>query len=253
VHFSSELEYRSIANDEPERVENFVRRWSGGLIEVKQQPSGSYVQFIHESVRDFLIQENGFSKLDTSLNEGAIGKSHDQLKSLCIKYIDTEELRSINLQEEARLENSSAQLFSKYPFLDYAVTSVFTHAEKAESEGIRQDQLVTPFGKPTNPLFQCWRYLYDSNPNNPNIRRHDYGPQATFFYVASEYNLLSCIQVLLDSGVDVNIRGGYFETALNAAAFRRHHDMVQILLDKGATVYLFKHEYRDILQVRCLF
>ncbi|KAJ9487635.1 hypothetical protein VN97_g5652 [Penicillium thymicola] len=42
--------------------------------------------------------------------------------------------------------------------------------------------------------------------------------------------------ILLDHGAEVNIQGGYFETVLQAASCRGHENLVQTLLDHGADV-----------------
>jgi len=50
------------------------------------------VQFIHESVRDFLLHYDGLRLIDPGLGEYAVGKSHDQLTKAYIGYLSIEEL-----------------------------------------------------------------------------------------------------------------------------------------------------------------
>lgn len=42
------------------------------------------------------------------------------------------------------------------------------------------------------------------------------------------------VKLLLDAGANVNARGGYFGTAIQAALFFGHKEIIQILLDRGA-------------------
>jgi ankyrin repeat protein len=44
------------------------------------------------------------------------------------------------------------------------------------------------------------------------------------------------VQMLLDAGADVNAQGGWYGTALQEASDRRHEKVVQMLLEKGANV-----------------
>ncbi len=44
------------------------------------------------------------------------------------------------------------------------------------------------------------------------------------------------MQLLLESGADVNIRGGYFGNALQAAIAGDKHDIANIFLSRGAKV-----------------
>ena len=44
------------------------------------------------------------------------------------------------------------------------------------------------------------------------------------------------VQILLDTGADVNAQGGYFGNALQAASTKGYEEVVQILLENGADV-----------------
>lgn len=46
------------------------------------------------------------------------------------------------------------------------------------------------------------------------------------------------MQMLLDSGADINFVGGVHDSALAAAAGRGHQSIVRVLLDAGADVNL---------------
>ncbi|CAI7621157.1 unnamed protein product, partial [Penicillium viridicatum] len=56
------------------------------------------------------------------------------------------------------------------------------------------------------------------------------------------------VQTLLYHGADVNIQGGYFGTALQAASHNGHKKVVQILLDQGADVNASGGKYGSALQ-----
>lgn len=241
-------------NDQRER---FIRSRSKGLIEVRQEKldniddhdrntienegetTRAIVQFIHESVRDFVIQGKGFEKIDACIGKMAIGKGHDLLTRSCFNYIKAEEISEITSQSDSA-EKSSLQptldhydyLSTTYPFLEYAINYVFKHAEKAEAEGISQTELVRDFQQPTDHMFQCWRRLHDLG--RKKIRKPIYGPETTLLHIAALYNLKGGVIFLLESELDINANGSIFGTALQAASYGGHESLVRLLLENGA-------------------
>ena len=79
---------------------------SGGLAEVKHQKSGTTVQFIHQSVNDYLlsnghtflilftkdIDTQGSLQSDSSSTDSIIGQSQHLLTKACINYLKLEEV-----------------------------------------------------------------------------------------------------------------------------------------------------------------
>ncbi|XWX02319.1 hypothetical protein V2A60_010356 [Cordyceps javanica] len=68
-------------------MERYILDCSKGLAEVTAPPNPR-VQFIHESVKDFLLKDNGFSDLWPELVAGFEGQSHESLKWCCFNYIE---------------------------------------------------------------------------------------------------------------------------------------------------------------------
>jgi hypothetical protein len=108
-------------------VKKVLRTLSRGLVEIKQAyPGGGdsgnketarqriqdrrRVQFIHESVRDFLLHHDGLRLIDPDLGQSAVGKSHDQLTKACVSYLNIEELQ-INHFLNIYDDNATAVIF----------------------------------------------------------------------------------------------------------------------------------------------
>lgn len=53
-----------------------------------------------------------------------------------------------------------------------------------------------------------------------------------------ESDHVSIVKHLLDRGADVNIQGGHYGNALQAASFRGHKQIVKRLLDRGAKIHI---------------
>ena len=66
----------------------FILDISKGLVEVTQSKEASIVQFIHESVREFLLKECAFTELWPGSKEITQGLSHERLKRCCYNCIE---------------------------------------------------------------------------------------------------------------------------------------------------------------------
>jgi hypothetical protein len=67
-------------------IDRFILSSSKGLAEVTKSKDQS-VQFIHESVRDFLLKENGLDSLRSEFKETSLGFSHERLKQCCNLFL----------------------------------------------------------------------------------------------------------------------------------------------------------------------
>lgn len=135
-------------------AENFLVNSTKGLAETTKgkQPK---IQFIHESVQDYL-RATGFRNLAPHLNENLPGFTHDFLKQRCLELISVEVHRHLSLPEtlpSAKSEEAKrlrAKSEEDLPFLEYAVSSVLYHAERACACQVSQYDFIQIF-----PLFTC--------------------------------------------------------------------------------------------------
>ncbi|OXV07870.1 hypothetical protein Egran_04368 [Elaphomyces granulatus] len=215
-----------------EQMERILHSRSGGLIETSKTDRNSMhiVQFIHGSVRDFLMLESRFESVDPSFGEGLVDKGHDQLTRSCVNYIKIEELFSAANNDcetsSRKLENDD----NAYPFLHYAATSIFEHAANAATFPVPQTLLLQHSQPSQIPTSNCWRYYLEQI-------LAGYGTvQTTLLHLASLYGNPACVQTLLDQGADVNAKGGLYEYPILAASRGGHQVVVQLLVEAGANV-----------------
>jgi hypothetical protein len=151
---------------------------SGGLIESKQHRRGQILQFIHQTVNDFLLRDGlGFLDMETRCNP--IGQGHRKLSIICANYI---RLAEVNDWNKPDAEAIKAQL----PFVDYAARYWFLHAEKAETLGIPHDYLLR-LSDHCPKIFELWAKVYRI------LKRYYYfGPRldgaSTMLHIASRSN-----------------------------------------------------------------
>ena len=254
------------------RVDRYLLNCSKGLTEVsKSQPP--IVQFIHETIRGFLLQNNGLRNLQPDLGANVTGLSHDQLKRCCVQYFELNRLPQPDRNMFTKKNNASKLEIEKeikrleqFPFLGYAVNKGFIHANDAEGEKISQKLFLGTFREASSANLRRWIHFRNLLERYKTCR---YTSTATLIYILAEMNLpelvrsliddghnvhingerygnplqAACVHghknvacLLLDASVDVNARGGEHSHALLAALFKKHFAIFQLLQDRGAVM-----------------
>ncbi|KAF5120440.1 Ankyrin repeat, PH and SEC7 domain containing protein secG [Metarhizium anisopliae] len=182
-------------------TKRYVVDSSKGLAEVTRSKNPT-VQFIHESVRDFLLKEDGLKEIWIDLERNFQGESHERLKQCCLNYMNVDIYTDLSIgsslprassQQAAELRQAADNAF---PFLEYAVRNVLYHADAAEGGGVEQTGFLEGF------RLVDWIKL-DNLFERHDVRRHT--PNASLLYILAEYNMgnlikahpskLSCFEV----------------------------------------------------------
>jgi ankyrin repeat protein len=203
------------------QMEKKIIGLSGGLAEVKHHK----VQFIHQSVNDFLTT-GGLRYLDPNSTEDFIGLGHHRLSRSCINYL--------RLGEVLRADRKRNDWVTApgLPFIYYATTSWFLHAEKAESCGISQHELAQLFGFPQQ-VFESWIKIYTAiDPSSDKCPMQG----SSLLHIASSSNLQSTIRILFQNGISVDEEDSYGNRALHHAARWGHKALTSMLLDYHAEI-----------------
>ncbi|KAF4627618.1 hypothetical protein G7Y89_g10540 [Cudoniella acicularis] len=207
-------------------MERFILSSSKGLAETTKS-NHQTVQFIHESVRDFLLKGNGLNKLQLNLSSNFPGFSHERLKHCCQAYlrIDLSEcltpgisLPVASSQEAKDLRQLSAE---KFPFLEYATHNVLYHADSASGYGTSQTAFMEHF------CLQDWISL-DNLFERYEIRRHT--SDSSLLYLLAERNLSNLIQIELQRVQNMDIKGERYGFPLNVALVHKNESAIRVLL-----------------------
>lgn len=239
AEWSQSSEY--IRNDE--QMERRIRELSKGLVEVTPLPKDdesapssaqsrkAVVQFIHQSVRDFLTAD-GFSFLRESRSRTHDGDGHEFMKLVSLNYLrikDLEAMSAVDLRvsEQFGFEFQASDL-SNHPLLKYAVRYIFPHAAQAELNGVSQDGFRNHICSNLQGFFERWRCLNDVFVSS----RKTQGPEARPIHILAQYGLLT--REVAEKERNIDIEGGSYSSALVAACWGGHQNVVQILLELGA-------------------
>lgn len=196
---------------------------SKGLAEVtkSEQPT---VQFIHETVREFL-RDGGLESIST---QSVDRDGHETLKASCLKQIQAPVSEQLELLAEYRRRGDyrksrahqdiwlrrtgfMKQANEKFPFLEYATKQVFFHAEEAEAMGVGQMNFLERFA------MADWVAIYNLF-ERYNTRRYS-GTTTPILYVLAEHG---CDHLIKSSAQFTGqyareIKGNKFSSALACA------------------------------------
>lgn len=182
------------------RLSRYILDGSRGLVELTTTQPRT-VQFIHETVREFLVSENGLSSLQPMFSASLKGLSHETLKIGCARYISEKQIlpdlkQYITKAHHSGHSHSSLKdrLRDEMPFIDYAANFVFYHAEQAQKHAVSQEvflrEQIDDDGKWIAKERLWWNLVQQSETTK-------YLLNETLLYFASEQNLLSLLSVLL--------------------------------------------------------
>ncbi|KAH0162964.1 purine and uridine phosphorylase, partial [Aureobasidium melanogenum] len=202
-------------------INRFILSSSKGLAEATKSKTPT-IQFIHESVRDFLLKESG-SALQANIDLASAGLVHDFLKHSCQHYLVSipSSLVSIPANNKGFVRENE----TKFPFLRYSIRHVFKHAESAASLGVPQEKFLEDFPLPT------WILLHDCS---EKYRIRHYGSGTSLLYILTERKLLHLFQIEVRRSQSINAKGGRYDFPIIAAAVVGNEQMVELLLRHGA-------------------
>jgi ankyrin repeat protein len=221
-----------------------INHLSRGLVEVRRG-SAITVQFIHLSVSDFLLRNKRLQTLDRNLGPDPVHSSHYRLWAICRSFIDR--ISTVNTKETHK------ELLHRYPFSAYAAMYMLDHAEKVLGEGSPAcyDDEIAKWLREDIGWFNWWTEFSIRTKHDKGYTRLRYNVDmdAGLLYVLSTRGYRGLVRSILgEKGVDVNVQGGRYGNALQAASFLEEEEIVKLLLEKGADVNAQGGAYGNALQ-----
>ncbi|KAL9036692.1 MAG: hypothetical protein Q9180_004151 [Flavoplaca navasiana] len=196
-------------------MDKFILSSSKGLAETTKSKSQT-VQFIHESVRDYLLGKNGINRLRNELD---LGQSHERLRHCCCIYMDIDisedlfhdrELPKASTDEGKELRT---QVTARYPLLQYSVHNVLFHADNASRHSISQELFLQRF-----PMDR-W-ILLENVFERYQIRRRNNDHRSSLMFITTVNSLADLTRTLVQSYLKhSNHDDRYFSVTLAAVLF----------------------------------
>lgn len=215
-------------------------------------PPSRIVQFIHQSVNDFLLSDglqlligNRWQSIDH-----IIGTAHYQLSRTCARYIDgIREHDGFHCQYDLEhVKHMKSRGAHYYPFLGYAVDEWLTHSLLSLEKGISQNDLIQydewPQQRDEEFGFICrasdYKKLFISGRDRFSTIRFEsetnrYPP---IIHLAAQHGITELLSIILKSLDEGNITSSVDEwddeedrqTPLLLATINHHEDCVAMLL-----------------------
>jgi ankyrin repeat protein len=210
-----------------ENLNKIVISSSKGLAEITKSTSPT-VQFIHESVRDFLIQDNGLHELWPGLEIEWESSSHEELKQCCHFYLN-HPVVSILVEDISRYPRfyEQEEIQNKYPFLTYAIQNILYHANSA-AEAVVQNRFLSNFPMTSwtrmNNYFEIHR-----------IRKYNSAANMLYILADKGYSHLVRTRLQEDPSRDQEVEERY-HFPLFAALANGHTDTVAALLNSASCI-----------------
>lgn len=206
-------------------MKRFVSSSSKGLAETSK---ASIVQFIHESVREFFLEE-GLQHLWPNVAEPDFQSiSQWRLHQCCRTYLrlDIPDLSSSMDYSPNYVKKLQDQLLRRFPFLEYAMRYIFDHVEAlkgADSPALQQEFL-------TNFDLKTWIRL---NNMLERFKLRRYKGNTSIMYILAEKNLPRLITVATPLCGKVGGDENRYHYPLFAALANDSRDAVRALLQNG--------------------
>lgn len=219
-------------------MEKKLKALSCGLAEAV--PSSHDVQFIHQSVKDFFINEGlstlkesqrpTMTKTDTNQIDTE-ATAHYQLSRTCIRYFSAKEVRG--------LEYPSRKVEAFFPFLRYATAHWIAHVQQSEKEVPNpKTDLLVYLEWPSEAIVQIWTRLCKVLSMHLSSSLYPPPQGTTMLHIVSEYRLMGPLLQILQRKEELTSRLDPLDdesrTPLWYAACTGHTDVVSLLVDNGA-------------------
>ncbi|KAK2036858.1 hypothetical protein LZ31DRAFT_571148 [Colletotrichum somersetense] len=212
--------------DSGDTVTSCVISYSKGLAEITKSNHPT-VQFIHESVRDFLVKDKGLQELWPDVGYDWECQGHDRLKQCCYAYINYYVAPgSLSIHPPA-VDAKYHENVKNFPFLDYASQHVLSHSDDAEL-AVSQETFLSEF-----PI-SAWIPIYNQF-GRYQVRR--FSPQAKLSYILADMGLANLIRTRPEDEMHIRHSTERYRYPLFAAAASGHKDAFATILGLNSRIY----------------
>jgi ankyrin repeat protein len=219
--------YPPLDDDGQNLVKRFLLSASKGLAEITKSRKSPTVQFIHESVRDFLLKDDGITHLINEMGIALVYRKQDLLKMCCLNYINATVPRLSSRQQELPQAKSAEAIALRrktstaFPFLEYAAAFILEHADDSAAEGISQHEFVINFPR------RSWIHVNNLFEKH-QIRR--YTDAAPLMYIYADRGLPSLVHVAVQQGLPISSPDERYSCSITAALQRDNLRVVKAFL-----------------------
>ncbi|KAK0514475.1 hypothetical protein JMJ35_003092 [Cladonia borealis] len=209
-----------------------------GFINLTVADEKLIVQIAHFSVQEYL--ESDRIKESQAKHFGLTSvKAHAEIAQICLIYLFEPKLSSSVLYWSA---------LEEYPLAHFAAEYWYNHYESTVKPASNLDTLILSLFQ-QKESFMTWVRLYEGDEDYSH-GTSDPSKAANPVYYAALLGLDQTLHELLNTKLqeEINAQGGFYGNALQAASYKGHKEVVQLLLDSGAYINAQGGHYSNALQ-----
>lgn len=235
-----------------EMAQRRILHCSRGLVELTAEPN---VQFIHGTVRDFLLGRNEITLAEANLTANhnftanfRADHCHLNIAKVCLRYLTA--LANTSQSSETKLIEgyltaltNGSQLSEtdliEYPLATYAAKYWWQHIRAVNYETSDDILAMATDLCLIESRLLTWVRNYDVETrsqwhSNPSFDSSELSPP---LYYAAKTGFSDLVSVIVDRGADVDARGRHNkDTVLQTASYMGYEEIVQVLVNAGADV-----------------
>ncbi|KAI5842362.1 hypothetical protein BZA05DRAFT_344379, partial [Tricharina praecox] len=244
-------DHKSIEDLQPCRLYSFestVKNTCGLFVKVID----SKIYLIHQTAKEFLIKGTATATSATEITTWKQSlcpiESNLTLAKSCLYFLLFNVFETHPLALRAQGSDIDGYTIG-HVFLDYAAKNWTAHVQEAK---IWEDEKLSAialkvYTSGSGRLLTWFQVYMASNCEYWNF------DNMSGLAVASYIGQDAVVELLIEQGEDVNSGRSLYNNALNVAVRKRNRNVIMLLLNRGAIVFLFGSEYWNLLEVnRCL-
>ena len=218
IHQSQISEFSATTDEDMKSV---VYDVSKGLAEVKEHDGEQIVQFIHQSVPDFLL-EKGFQILNSSTPGSVIRHGHLWISRSCIECLSLGAVPGSVASLSRKIEMAESGL------LKYSSSYLISHIQVLKNANISQDDLAELSTKASD--LTLYEYSYSANTFSYSTRTLGH---TTLLHIATSCTFVHLGRAVLAQTVRSDRVDAYGQTPLLIAAREGHAILLELLLGRN--------------------
>ncbi|KAK1599181.1 ankyrin repeat-containing domain protein [Colletotrichum navitas] len=172
----------------------------------------SPVQFIHESVHEFLLIGSGLSFLQADGPQRSLSERHEILAECCMACI-LQGSHFLQICQPGKVQGKRSLSETDLPFLHYALSGVFYHARQVERGGMLAEKVLRQLADVRRTFWTAWQFVASMD-----SKGEDAWGSRTPLHLLSHHRMFLSASFVLKLGFDIDAQDGRGDSALHCAA-----------------------------------
>ncbi|OBT63806.1 hypothetical protein VE03_06936 [Pseudogymnoascus sp. 23342-1-I1] len=206
--------------------------------------TGGYLGLSHYSVQEYL-QSPRISTSPASYFAMTKSDADEEISRKCLIYLGYDDFNVGPCKSDAEFDLRLAD----YPFLEYAANCWFIHGRGEQAQRCVAYLFDKTWTTVESPKYLSWYQAFCDKTITSKRKYNTYQiTNPSIVYYPALWGLHVLLERLIIDDANVNIQGGYYGQALQAASINQNLECFKLLLDHGADVHAQGGYFGNALQ-----